>query len=195
MGETICAICCGREREVTINCPVDCPYLLAAHRYEDEHRREMPADTPLLDVTIPNDIVHTHQQLMTALAFAIAKFGASQPTATDPDVLSAIEAFAETYKTLAAGIYYERQPAGPVARELYAELTTLIQELKHKQAERGASSEMKDRDVFYLQVFLYRMGLLRTNGRPRSHRYIEFLRSQFPDAAELQRQESHIIVP
>jgi hypothetical protein len=44
-------------------------------------------------------------------------------------------------------------------------------------------------------VFLYRMGLLRTNGRPRSRRYIEFLRSQFPQAQELKREESRIIVP
>ena len=38
-GEKICAICCGREREVTIDCPSDCPHLTAAHRYEAEHRK------------------------------------------------------------------------------------------------------------------------------------------------------------
>jgi hypothetical protein len=50
-------------------------------------------------------------------------------------------------------------------------------------------------DLFYLWVFLYRMGLLHTNGRPRSRRFIEFLRSQFPQAPELKREESRIIVP
>src|SRR2546429_6036822 len=38
-GETICAICCGTGREVTIDCAPDCPHLAAAHRYEDEHPR------------------------------------------------------------------------------------------------------------------------------------------------------------
>ncbi|MDR3721481.1 MAG: hypothetical protein P4L00_07770 [Candidatus Acidoferrales bacterium] len=38
-GVKICAICCGREREVTIDCPADCPHLIAAHRYEAEHRK------------------------------------------------------------------------------------------------------------------------------------------------------------
>src|SRR6185437_3901085 len=33
-GEKICAICCGTYREVTIDCPVDCPHLIAARRYE-----------------------------------------------------------------------------------------------------------------------------------------------------------------
>jgi hypothetical protein len=39
------------------------------------------------------------------------------------------------------------------------------------------------------------MGLLRANGRPRSRRFIEFLRGQFPGAQELKREESRIIVP
>jgi hypothetical protein len=53
----------------------------------------------------------------------------------------------------------------------------------------------KDADVFHLLVFLYRMGLVRTNGRPRSRRYVEFLRAQFPQSQELKREESRIIVP
>src|SRR5713101_5420596 len=83
-GEKICAVCCGTEREVTIDCPSDCSYLLAAYRYEDGHQLSLPANAPLLDEKIPQDIVHTHQQLMAALAFCIAKFCAAQPGATDP---------------------------------------------------------------------------------------------------------------
>src|SRR5260370_29179781 len=75
-GEKICAVCCGTEREVTIDCPSDCSYLVAAHRYEDGHQRSLPANTPLLDEKIPQDIVYTHQQLMAALAFSTAKFSA-----------------------------------------------------------------------------------------------------------------------
>jgi hypothetical protein len=194
-GEKICAVCCGTEREVTMECPVDCSYLVAAHRYEDEHQRELPADTPLLDVNLPSDLIHTHQQLMAALAFTAAKFCASHPAATDGDVLAAIQALAETYKTLQTGIYYEKQPAAQLPRELYAALTTFVAEVKQQQAERTGFSALKDSDVFFLLVFLYRMGLLRTNGRPRSRRYVEFLRSQFPDAQELKREESRIIVP
>jgi len=69
----------------------------------------------------------------------------------------------------------------------------------HRRSKAAARAQQlpapKDADIFYLLVFLYRMGLLRTNGRPRSRRYIEFLRSQFPEAQELKREESRIIVP
>ena len=194
-GEKICAICCGTEREVAIDCPSDCSYLISAHRYEDGHQRSLPADTPLLDEKIPQDIVYTHQQLMAALAFSIAKFCAVQPAAVDGDVLTAIQSLAQTYKTLSSGIIYEKPPEAPLPRELYAALIAFITEVKKQQAERAGSAALKDMDLFYLWVFLYRMGLLRTNGRPRSRRFIEFLRGQFPQAPELKREESRIIVP
>ena len=194
-GEKICTVCCGTEREVSIDCPSDCSYLVAAHRYENEHRRSLPADTPWLDEKIPQDIVYAHQQLMAALAFSIAKFCGVQPAAVDADVLAAIQALTQTYKTLSSGIIYEKPPDAPLPRELYAALMALISELKKQPAERANSAGLKDADLFYLLVFLYRMGLLRTNGRPRSRRFIEFLRGQFPQSPELKREESRIIVP
>src|SRR5258707_5736130 len=115
-GEKICAVCCGTEREVSIDCPSDCSYLVAAHRYENEHRRSLPADTPLLDEKIPQDIDYAHQQLMAALAFSIAKFCAAQPAAVVADVLAAILSLAQTYKTLTSGIFYERPPDAPLPR-------------------------------------------------------------------------------
>ena len=194
-AEKICAVCCGTEREVTIDCPADCTYLIAAHRHESEHPRDLPADTPLLDENIPQYIIHTHQQLMAALAFSIAKFCAAQPAAVDTDILAALQALAQTYKTLSSGLIYEKPPQLPLQGELYAALVTLLDEIKKQQADRAASGSFKDTEVFYLLVFLYRMGLLRTNGRPRARLFIEFLRGQFPQAPELKREESRIIVP
>ena len=194
-GYKICAVCCGTEREVTIDCPPDCAYLIAAHRYEDDHPRSLPAGTPLLDERVPQDIVHTHQQLMAAVAFSIAKFCASIPPATDNDVLDALVALAQTYKTLSSGIIYEKPPEAPLPRELYGALTAFFAEVNKQRAGQPGAPPLKASDVFYLSVFLYRLGLLRTNGRRRSRRFIEFLRGQFPQAPELKREESRIIVP
>ncbi len=193
-GEKICAVCCGTQREVSIDCPSDCGYLLAAHRYEDEHQRSIPGDTPFLDLKLPEETIHTHQSVLSGLAFTAAKFCAAQPSAADPDVLAAFQAVAETWKTLAAGIYYEKPPEALLPRELYAELSSFLNETKQQPSEPNRPA-IKDSDIFLLLVFLYRMGLLRTNGHPRSRRYIEFLRAQFPQAPELQREQSRIIVP
>ncbi|MGB9464275.1 MAG: hypothetical protein WBR10_04120 [Candidatus Acidiferrum sp.] len=194
-GEKICAVCCGTEREVSIDCPSDCGYLVAAHRYEDEHQRSLPADTPLLDVKVAQDVIYAHQNVLSGLAFTAAKFSAAHPATTDPDVLAALQALAETYKTLSSGILYEKPPDAPISRELYAALAQFLNESKQQAAERATAPLIKDSEVFLLLVFLYRMGLLRTNGRPRARRYIEFLRGQFPAAPELKREESRIIVP
>jgi len=189
----ICAQCCGTEREVSIDCPPDCGYLTAAHRYEDQHPRTLPSDTPLRDVRIASDVVHANAPLLSAVAFTIAKFSAQQRPTTDPDVLASLQALAGTYKTLSTGIIYEQRPAIPVQGELYDALSLFLAETKQKQAQSGG--RIKDSEIFQLLVFLFRMGLLRTNGRPRSHRFIEFLRGQFPGAQELKREESRIIVP
>jgi len=194
-GEKICALCCGREREVTISCPADCAYLLAAHRYEDQHQRTLPADTPFLEERVPQDILYTHQQLLAALAFQIAKFANSQSSTADPDVLASLAALAASYKTLQSGLVYERPPDIPVQRQLYSLLSGYLDEIKQKAAESGNSGAVKNQAIFQVIVFLYRMGLLRSNGRPRSRRFIEFLRSQFPQAEELKREEPRIIVP
>jgi hypothetical protein len=194
-GEKICAVCCGTEREVTIDCPSDCGYLIAAHQYEEQHPREISRETPLLDVELPRDTVYTQQQLLGALAFAVAKFCSTHPQAHDDDVLSALQALAETHRTMISGIFYEKPPVLPLPRELYAAVMTLLAEIKKEQVARSGFAAMKDADVFHLLVFLYRMGLIRTNGRPKSRRFIEFLRAQFPSAKETQREESRIIVP
>ena len=122
-------------------------------------------------------------------------FAQDQPAAGDTDVLAALQSLAQTYKTLSTGIIYEKPPDAPLSRELYAALVAYISEVRKQQSERASSALFKDTEIFYLLVFLYRMGLLRTNGRPRSRRFIEFLRGQFPQSPELQREESRIIVP
>lgn len=193
-AEKICAVCCGTEREVTIDCPPDCGYLVSAHRYEDQHERALPADTPLLDVRITSDAIHAHGQFLSAIAFNIAKFCAAQPSTTDPDVIAAVRALAETYKTLAAGIVYEQPPVPILQRELYDALSVYLVEAK-QNTQQPSFGPIKDAEIFQLLVFLFRMGLLRTNGRPRARRFIEFLRGQFPGAQELQREQSRIIVP
>ncbi|HTZ33315.1 MAG TPA: hypothetical protein VMH31_12715 [Methylomirabilota bacterium] len=193
-AEKICAVCCGTEREVTIDCPSDCGYLLSAHRYEDQHPRALPDDTPLLDVRITSDTIQLNGQFLSAVAFTIAKFAAGQPSATDSDVLAALQALAETYKTLSSGIVYEQFPASPVQRELYDALSAFLTEIK-QQSTATSLRPPKDSEIFHLLVFLFRMGILRTNGRPRARKFIEFLRGQFPDAQELKREESRIIVP
>jgi hypothetical protein len=194
-GEKICAVCCGTEREVTIDCPGDCAYLLAAHRYEDEHRKPPSAEEiPFRDVEFSSDLIHEKRPAVSGLAFTILKVAAGQPSLVDADAITALVALAETYRTLGSGLYYEKPPAAPLPHALYSELVKFIQEFKQQDAERAGFVTLKDTEIFHLLVFLLRVARNRTNGRPRSRRFLEFLRAQFPQAAA-EREAPRIIVP
>jgi hypothetical protein len=195
-GEKICAVCCGREREVSIDCPPDCPHLIAAHRYEAEHRKPISAeDFPYRDVEVPVDFVYERWPMVTGLATTILGFQLQNRTLNDAGATAAIEALAETYRTLGTGIYYERPPEAMPARALYAQLGQFLQEFRKGEAERTGFTALKDSAIFHLLVFLLRIAKQETNGRPRSRAFLDFLRQRFPLPAQAAKDAPRIIVP
>ena len=181
---------------MTIDCPGDCSYLVAARRYEEEHRKPVaPEEVPYPDAEFGADFIHERRAVVSGLAYHILKFAAENRGAADRDAIEALAALAETYRTLGSGIYYEKPPAAPLAHGIYAQLAHFIQEFKKAEAERAGFSTLKDSEVFHLLVFLLRVGKHRTNTRPRSRAFLDFLRAQFPRAAELEKETPRIITP
>jgi hypothetical protein len=196
MGEKICAIDCGTEREVSIDCPSDCSYLVAAHRWEQGHPKPLvESEIPFPDVSFPADLIHTHQTALSGLGYTVLIYALDQRSLSDSDVFFAVQAMAETRRTLLSGIYYEKPPEVPVAAGLYAALAKFIEEEKKHTAEHPELPALKDTEVFQLLVFFLRFGRLRSNGRPRTRAFIEFLRSQFPSEVGVSKEEPRIILP
>jgi hypothetical protein len=194
-GEKICAVCCGTEREVTLDCPADCAYLIAAHRYEQEHRQPLAAsEMPFPNVEFSPDVLQRHEAFLSGLGYALLKFFIERRDLADLDALAAVVALAETYRTLISGIYYEKLPDAPLANALYAALGTFVQDYKKQEISQTGFATLKDSEVFYLLVYLARVCRTRTNGRPRARIFLEFLRAQFP-REEVQTETSRIIVP
>lgn len=195
-GEKICAICCGEGREVTIDCPIDCSYLIAAHRYEAEHRKPIPADEfPYRDVQFPIDFVYQRWPVVAGLGATIHRFQAENKELHDRDVLAALEALAETYRTLGTGIYYERPPDAPLPRALYGRIAEFLQAVKQEESSRAGGLHLKDSEIFHLLVFLLRVGKQETNGRPLSRAFLGFVRARFPLPAEAAQEAPRIILP
>ena len=194
--EKICAICCGREREVTIDCPSDCPHLTAAHRYEAEHRKPLSAEEyPYREVSVREDFVYERWPVVAGLAAAILNFQVQHKDLNDSAVCAAIEALAETLRTLGTGIYYERPPDAPLARALYGRIAGFLQEFKQSDTGRAGTAPLKDADAFHLLVFLLRVARQETNGRSRSRAFLGFLRARFPLPAEVENDAPRIIIP
>src|ERR1700681_4103243 len=194
-GEKICAPCCGREREVTLDCPPDCAYLIAAHRYEQEHRKPLAeSQIPFPGVEFSSRLIYEREPFVSGLAFSISQYAASRPDLTDEQALTAIQALGETYRTLVSGIYYERPPSVQPAAGLYSAMANFIQDYKKKESERVGFSTLKDSEIFHLLIFLARLIRNWTNGRPRARIYVQFLRGQFPQQ-DAQPETSRIIAP
>ena len=192
-GEKICAVCCGEGREVTIDCPVDCSYLIAAYRYEAEHRKPAPREEfPYPDIQFPVDFVYEKWPVVTGVGGTIHRFHFENKELNDAAALAALEALAETYRTLGTGIYYERPPNLPTPRALYGHLAAFLQEFKREESSRAGFSTLKDSEIFQLLVFLLRVGKQETNGWPLSRAFLGFLR--LPASAP-EQETSLIIIP
>ena len=195
-GEKICSIDCGTDREVSIDCPSDCAHLQAAHRWEQEHPKPLAeSEIPFPDVSFPSDLIHTRQTVLSGIGFTVLIYAADQRSLTDAEVLTAAQAMGETYRTLISGIYYEKPPDNPIAAGLYAALAKFFDDEKKHEAEHPEVPPVKNSEIFHLLVFFLRFGRLRSNGRPRTRAFIEFLRAQFPQQAGPAKEESRIIIP
>ena len=191
----ICPQCCGEQREVTLDCPPDCAYLIAAHRYEQEHRKPLAeSEIPFPGVEFSSRLIYEREPFVSGLAFSISQFAASRPDLTDEQALAAIKALGETYRTLVSGIYYERPPTAQPAAGLYSGMASFIQDYKKKESERVGFSTLKDSEIFHLLIFLARLIRNWTNGRTRARIYLQFLRGQFPQQ-DSQPETSRIIAP
>jgi hypothetical protein len=195
-GETICTVCCGTEREVTLDCPSDCTYLVRARQQEEEHRQPPPRpEVPFPDVQIPTGILDLNRPLVTAISVAILEFAQSSPSLADADTAVALGALVETFRTLTSGLYYEKPPDGGPARVLYGYLAEAVKNFREQQAARTGFPTVKEGDVYFILVFFARLLRSRANGRPRCRAFLDFLRAQFPTAAAAEREAPRIITP
>jgi len=178
-GEVICAVCCGTEREVTIDCPADCRYLVASRKNDLERQEVDKSKIPFPDARIPASFVMDHQSLILALCYSLCVSARDNRLVADPEVLAAIQALAETYKTLTGGIVYEKVPDYRTHREIYDALKMAIEEFRKRAAQQAALGAVRDSDIRDALIFLAQLGTTRANGRPKGRAFLDFLRSQF----------------
>jgi hypothetical protein len=192
-AEDICAVCCGTEREVSIDCPADCPYLVASRQYNRERRDIDWSQIPFADTKIPSSFVPAHEKLLLAISYAVCLHARDERLTVDSDVLASLQALAETYKTLESGIYYEKPPEFRLQRELYDKLKATIDEFKKNEAQQMNSASVRDGEVRDALIFLTQLGATRTNGRPKGRAYLDFLRTQFK-SEELSKPASNVVI-
>ena len=197
----ICPQCCGEQREVTLDCPSDCPYLLQAR----EHEKPRPADQLdaaglFLHVEVSDQFMYEKEHLLMGLTYALAKAARADRSLHDQDLIQTLSVLTKSYeRRVNSGLHYEQPLTSDSQRRAAVEVETMIKEYREAEQKQLGYSTLRESDVLKALVFLLRLAHGRTSGRPKSRAFVEFLFSQFPEkeTALVTAQEagSRIILP
>jgi len=179
----ICPQCCGEQREVTLDCPSDCPYLQQAREHEK------PRSTGDLDpaalfphLELEDQFLYQHEHLIMGLSFALAKRARADRGIHDSDLIAGLTSLTRRYDRLVnSGLHYEETVQGLAQRAVAAELENMVKEYREAELKHTGFPRLRDSEVLKALVFLTRMAHARTSGRPKSRAFTDFLFAQFPE--------------
>ncbi|MGA3088892.1 MAG: hypothetical protein ABSD75_09785 [Terriglobales bacterium] len=200
----ICPQCCGEQREVTLDCPSDCPYLQQAREHSSAHsHREAgraEGEPPFSDIEIPEQFLYEREELILGLSFALAKSARSDRALMDRDLLAALSSLAKSYQTLVnSNLIYEQPTANLAHQSIAREIETMVREFRQAEQEHVGQTRLRDSEVLKALVFLLRLGWGHTSGRPKSRAFVDFLGAQFPEKqsaiAGPEDAASRIVIP
>ena len=197
----ICPQCCGEQREVTLDCPSECPYLQQAR----EHEKPRPADqfdreSLFLQVEISEQFTYEREHLLMGLTYALEQAARADRSLNDRDLIAALSALSTNYeRRINSGLHYEQPLTNTAQRAVAVQVEEILKQYREVEQKQLGYSTLRDGDVLKSLVFLLRLGQGRTSGRPKSRAFIDFLFAQFPEkqSAVLAPQDagSRIIVP
>ena len=177
----ICSLCCGTEREVTVDCPLDCEFLIEARRHERPAELD-PDQLPNREIRVTDQFLSENRKLIAFIAHAITEAGLNM-RAVDPDIRAALDGLTRTYRTLQSGLQYESIPDNPVAAAIFRHVQQRLSELRRKESEGGVV-RTRDADILGGVVFLQRLELSRSNDRPKGRAFMGGLAALYGEAME-----------
>jgi hypothetical protein len=185
-------LCCGNEREVTVDCPLDCEYLQEARKHD-----KLPeiGEVPNRDIQVSEKLLRDNEDLLSFLSATILRAALETPGVIDFDVRDALESLIRTYRTLQSGVYYESRPTNPLAGALYGLVQEALAEYRKAEQQHMGMTRTRDADVLGLLVFLQHFELNQNNGRRRGRAFLDALRNFYTPPASEPPAASSLILP
>jgi hypothetical protein len=179
----ICPQCCGEQREVTLECPSDCPYLIQAREHEKPRSADQIDPAALFwQIAVPDQFMYEKEHLLMGLSYALAKAARADRSLHDQDLVAALTVLAKSYeRRVNSGLHYEQPLTSDSQRRAANEVETMVREYREAEQKHTGYSTLRDSEVLKALVFLLRLAHGRTSGRPKSHAFVEFLFAQFPE--------------
>ncbi len=194
----ICPVCCGREREVTLDCPTTCVYLQQARQFEKPRSLEdLPAESLFPQIEVPEGFLRENQEILPGFWFALVKRMRADRSLNDREVIAALRSLAKSYETrVNSGLHYEPPTTSVPQQAMIDEINAMLKEYRDTEQKHVGYTRLRDSDIFRLVVFLLRFAEMRTSGRPKSRAFLDWLATQFPEDKSIAApSESRLIVP
>ncbi len=227
----ICPQCCGEQREVTLDCPSDCPYLQQARAHakaQNDPPEQLDSGALFPEVEIDERFLYEREELILGLSFALvkrARGGRSRldrgladhspadhslidRSPVDRDLIETLSSLAKTYETLVnSNLIYEPPTANlahqNIVRDIAHDIEAMVREFRETERQHSGGLQghkpLRDSDVLKALVFLLRMGLARTSGRPKSRAFLDSLLAMFPERQSVisgpEETDSRIVIP
>ncbi len=195
----ICPVCCGREREVTLDCPSECIYLRQARAHEKpRHPDELGPGALFPQVEVPEQFLYEHEPLITGLSYAVVQRARADRSLNDRDAIAAVRSLAKSYETrVNSGLHYEAPTASVSQQTLADEIQKMIEGYRETEQKQLGYSRLRDSEVLKALVFMVRMAEAKTSGRPKSRAFLEYLGPQFPEKSVIATpaEASRIVLP
>jgi hypothetical protein len=201
LHDRICPQCCGQQREVTLDCPSECPYLQQARQHEKPHDwGDKPPDELFPAVELTQDFLHRREPLIGGLLQTLLRVAQSDRNLKDREIIGAVTTMARSYQTLvASGLVYQEASANPAQLAIVDTLRQSLEEFRRVEQQHLGYTALRDGDVLQALVFIIRLAHVHTSGRPLSRGFIDFLREgslQAGAAGELAANSgSRLILP
>ena len=187
----ICPQCCGEQRELTLECPHDCPYLIQAREHEKPRSADQIDPAALfLQIEVSDQFMYQHEHLLMGLTYALAKAARADRSLHDQDLIAALTVLAKSYeRRVNSGLHYEQPLTSDSQRRAANEVETMVREYREAEQKHVGYSSLRDSEVLNGLVFLVRLAHGRSSGRPKSRAFVEFVFAQFPE------KESPVLAP
>ena len=144
-------------------------------------------------VRVEDDFLDAHPVLLEDLAESIRQSALANASLRDRDVIEALAALVHSFETRAkSGLHYEPTNLSLAQQALIQELYEVITDHDEESQEMG-DPRLHDSDALKALVFVLRLALDRSSGRPLSRGFLDFLRTEFTKGEN--NTQSRIVLP
>ncbi len=152
------------------------------------------------EVEIAEQFLYEREELILGLSFALARSTRADRALMDRDLIAALSSLAKSYQTLVnSNLIYEQPTANVAHLNIAREIETMVREFREAELKHMGQTRLRDSEVLKALVFILRLGMGRTSGRPKSRAFADFLFAQFPEKqlaiAGPEEVASRIIIP